>query len=287
MRLSSLALALLAPAASLAAQDNLPYQKPPAAIEQLLDAPPTPLVALSPNRATLLIEQPATFPTIADVAQPRYRLAGLRFNPASNGPAVQTYFISLKLQSTTGGEPKSISGLPANLHAFSTIWSPDSKHAAFVHKSAAGLELYVIDTATAQAHRIGATRLNAILGRPCEWLPDSTALLCRTVPATRGPAPKISEVPTGPHISENLGTVSPAPTYEDMLKNPTTSASSSTTPPPSSPSCPSPAPPAPSPSRASSTPPPPRPTANTPSSKPSIAPSATPSPTRCSPARSR
>ena len=61
------------------AQTALTYQKPPAGIEQLLEAPPTPTVRLSPNRKTMLIEQPATFPTIADVAQPRYRLAGIRF----------------------------------------------------------------------------------------------------------------------------------------------------------------------------------------------------------------
>ena len=95
------------------AQTTLTYQKPPAAIEQLLDAPPTPAVHLSPDRKMLLIEQPATFPTIADVAQPRYRLAGLRFNPSSNGPSVEIYNVALKLQSVAGGEPKPIAGLPA------------------------------------------------------------------------------------------------------------------------------------------------------------------------------
>ncbi len=203
-------------------QTALPYQKPPAAIEQLLDAPPTPAARLSPDRKMLLIEQPATFPTIADVAQPRYRLAGLRFNPSSNGPSVETYNVALKLQAVAGGEPKSIAGLPVKLKAVNAIWSPDSKHVAFVAHAvppATGLELWVVDAAAGSAHRVGLVKLNAILGRtPCGWMPDSTALLCKVIPAGRGLAPKESSVPTGPDISENLGKVSPAPTFEDMLK---------------------------------------------------------------------
>ena len=78
----------------------------------------------------------------------------------------------------------------------------------------------VIDVAGASAHRLGEVRLNAVLGTPFEWLPDSSGLLCKIVPEARGDAPKTSDVPTGPHISENLGSTSPAPTYEDMLKTP-------------------------------------------------------------------
>ncbi len=204
------------------AQTALSYQKPPAPIEQLLDAPPTPAVHLSPDGALLLIEQPATFPTIADVAQPRFRLAGIRFNPVTSSPSVQTYNIALKLQGVTGGAaPRSITGLPANLKASNAAWSPDSRHIEFAQRSDTGLELWVIDAATAHAHRFLSIRLNAVLGRtPCEWMPDSAALLCKTVPGSRGPAPKPDDVPTGPHISENLGKVTPAPTYEDMLKTP-------------------------------------------------------------------
>ena len=73
----------------------------------------------------------------------------------------------------------------------------------------------------AHAHRFLSVKLNAVLGRtPCEWMPNSAALLCKTVPAGRGPVPKPSDVPTGPHVTENLGEVTPAPTYEDMLETP-------------------------------------------------------------------
>ncbi len=209
------------------AQTALPYQKPPAAIEELLESAPTPTVRLSPDGKVMLIEQPATFPTIADVAQPRYRLAGIRFNPSSNGPSVERYDVGLKLQAVSATQPKSISGLPAKLKAVDAVWAPDSKHAAFVAHATApakGLDLWVIDVATSSAHRVGVVKLNAVLGSPCAWMPDSASLLCKTIPAARGAAPKTSDVPTGPDVEESLGKVSPAPTYEDMLKTATDEA---------------------------------------------------------------
>ena len=209
-------------------QTALTYQKPPAAIEALLDAPPTPVVRISPDRTLLLVEQPQTFPTIAEVAEPRYRLAGIRFNPKVSGPSAEGSSVGLSLQAVAGGGVKAISGLPVELRATNMMWSPNSRYVAFVQREdnaarvgGAGLYLYVIDVATAHARRLGTVHLNAILGRgPCEWMPDSTALLCKTIPLARGAAPKESEVPTGPNVSENLGKASPAPTYEDMLKTP-------------------------------------------------------------------
>ncbi len=209
------------------AQTAAVYQKPPAPIEQLLEAPPTPTVRLSPDRKMMLVEQPATFPTIADVAEPRFRLAGIRFNPASNGPSVERYDVELKLQAVDVSKettPKTIAGMPAKLKAVDAIWAPDSRHAAFVAHATApakGLDLWVIDAAAASAHRVGTVKVNAVLGSPCTWMPDSSALLCKTVSAARGAAPKASDVPTGPDIEESLGKVSPAPTYEDMLKTTT------------------------------------------------------------------
>lgn len=221
-------------------QTALSYQKPPQPIEQLLDAPPVPRASLSPDRAMLLVSQPMSFASIAEVAAPRYRLAGLRFNPATDGPSVDDYSVGLSLQPVSGGAPKMISGLPAKVRADDALWSPDSRHVAFVQKEpgvagagaadskaagkgsapAAGLELWVIDVAAARARRVAAVHLNALLGTPCAWLPDSSALLCKIVPSDRGPAPSASDVPTGPHVDENMGRVSPAPTYEDLLKTP-------------------------------------------------------------------
>ncbi len=206
------------------AQGALTYQKPPPAIEELLDAPLTPVVKPSPDRSLLLVQQMQSFPTIAEVAQPRYRLAGIRFNPATNGPSREVSIVKLWLQPVAGGTQRPVAGLPAVLKASHLAWSPDSQHVAFVQKESAGLQLWVVEAAKLSAHRVGSVKLNAVLGDPCRWMADSRALLCKIVPAARGAAPTPSDVPAGPDVEENLGKVTPARTYEDLLKTPTDEA---------------------------------------------------------------
>jgi dipeptidyl aminopeptidase/acylaminoacyl peptidase len=216
-------------AASGQAQTNLQYQQPPKAIVDIIDALPTPGVELSPaggaeGKRWMLIEHLSGLPTIAELAQPELRLAGLRFNPKTNGPSRGRYDTSLELQALPDGRAIAISGLPARAKIRFAGWSPDGRKISFVNisdaKEDAGLSLWVIDVATAQARRLPGVALNGMFGSPCEWLSDSQGLVCRAVPADRGPAPTRSEIPTGPVIQQNLGRVTPGATFEDLLKNP-------------------------------------------------------------------
>lgn len=211
------------------AQNNLQYQQPPKAIVDIVDALPTPGVALSPTggaagKRWILIEHFSGLPTIAELAQPELRLAGLRFNPKTDGPSRGRYDTSFELQTLPNGKAMAVSGLPAHAKIRFAAWSPDGRKISFVNisdaKEDAGLSLWIIDVATAQARRLPGIALNGIFGSPCEWLSDSQSLVCRAVPADRGPAPTRSEVPTGPVIQENLGRVTPGATFEDLLKNP-------------------------------------------------------------------
>ena len=210
------------------AQTSLPYQKPPQAIVDLVDTRPTPMIDVSPKGSAgsqwLLMESVSGLPSLADLAQPELRLAGLRFNPRTNGPSRGRYITSLMLQGLPNGEAKPISGLPADAKIRFAAWSPDARHVAFVNTndnpSDAGLSLWIVDVASDQAHAVPGVALNGIFGPPCEWSSDNASLICKTVPKNRGAAPKRTEVPTGPVIQENLGRVTPGPTYEDLLKNP-------------------------------------------------------------------
>lgn len=214
--------------AAVLAQTSLKYQQPPKAIVELVDVAPTPAIRLSPaakgQTRWMLIEQFSGLPSIADLAQPEFRLAGLRFNPNTNGPSRGRYITSLKIQALPNGKEIAVSGLPANLKIISAEWSPDARRISFVNasdsKDDAGLSLWIVDVATSQARRLPGIALNGMFAPPCEWLGDSQSLVCKTVPADRGVPPSRSEIPTGPVVQENLGRVTPGATFEDLLKNP-------------------------------------------------------------------
>jgi dipeptidyl aminopeptidase/acylaminoacyl peptidase len=210
------------------AQKTLTYQQPPKAIVDFVDAKPTPLVRAAPRTGAagrwLLVEAVSALPPIADLAQPELRLAGLRFNPKTNGPSRGRYFTALALQPLEGGAEKAVTGLPASAKIRSVSWAPDARHVAFVNTSdapqSAGLSLWIVDAEGAQAHVVPRLALNGVFGDPCEWLPDSKGLVCRALPAGRGAPPTRREVPQGPVVQENLGRVTPGRTFQDLLKSP-------------------------------------------------------------------
>jgi dipeptidyl aminopeptidase/acylaminoacyl peptidase len=210
------------------AQTGVTYQKPPQAIIDLVDVRPTPVVEVSPGNGVagrwMLIEAISGLPSIADLSQPEFRLAGLRFNPKTNGPSRGRYVTGLSLKALPDGGERPVGGLSADAKIRFAGWAPDARHFFFVNASDAtanaGLSLWIVDVATAQARRVPGLTLNGMFGRPCEWVGDSRNLICKAVPKDRGAVPTRSEVPTGPVIQENLGRSTPAPTFQDLLKNP-------------------------------------------------------------------
>jgi len=209
-------------------KEPVKYQQPPKAIVELVDVRPTPNVEISPGEGSdsrwLLIEAISGLPSIADLAQPELRLAGLRFNPKTNGPSRGRYVTALSLKALPDGPERPIAGLATEAKIRFVGWAPDARHVFFVNISDAsadpGLSLWIVDVALAQAQRVPGLALNGIFGRPCEWLGDSQRLICKAVLKGRGAPPARSEVPTGPVVQENLGRVTPVATYQDLLKNP-------------------------------------------------------------------
>ncbi len=195
------------------------YQKPPKAILDVLSAPEISTASVSPARDVVLLVEPVRYPPIADLAQPMLRLAGLRINPANNAPHNPPRVTNLRLKNIAGGPERKVA-LPPGANPGFPSWSPDGKQIALANITPAGVELLVISTATAAVKTIPGVRLNSIIGQPCAWMADAKTLLCRTVPAQRGKPPVAPAVPPGPNVQENFGRPAPAPTFQDLLKNP-------------------------------------------------------------------
>ncbi len=198
----------------------LTYQQPPAPIADILDSRPTPSASVSPDRKTLVLFDRSNLPTISELAEPMLRLGGYRINPRNNGPANSrvAWMTGLSFQSVEGGAPRQVA-LPANARFTGASWSPDGKSVAFLMDQPEGLSLWVADVAAATAREVFGPRVNAAAGAVLTWLPDSSGLLVRVVPAGRGAAPDVTVAPAGPIVAESGGRAAPVRTYQDLLNN--------------------------------------------------------------------
>ena len=208
-----------------AAQENLSYQLPPESILKLADFERAPQVAIDSRREYMLLSYRPTYKSLDDLNQQEIGLAGLRVNPVTNISSSMSYISNLKVRKVSGDEPVQVKGLPENPRIAFLTWSPDESKVAFTHTSATGVELWVMDFATAQATKLTDAVLNANLGNPINWFRDSKSLLVRMLPANRTELsdPKKS-LPAGPIISISDGSKAQNRTYQDLLKNPTDEA---------------------------------------------------------------
>jgi dipeptidyl aminopeptidase/acylaminoacyl peptidase len=211
-------LALALGAGMATAQD--PYQMPPPDVVAVVDAPPTPAVSLSPDGSWLALRESRAYPSIAQLAEPVLGLAGIRFNPRTNGDDQPPLGTGIKLVRTADGREWTIE-LPDDVQLGYTSWSPDGKHISFTNTTDEGVELWSLSVDSRVARRLTGPQLMAAYGRPCQWMPSSEALVCTLIPDDRGAAPVESRAPKGPTIQQaGGGQQAPVRTYQNLLTSP-------------------------------------------------------------------
>jgi dipeptidyl aminopeptidase/acylaminoacyl peptidase len=194
------------------------YQKPPPAVSAILDAPAPPALSFSPTGEHILFVQTARYPSIEEVAAPMVRLAGLRINPKTNGPARPSRATGYSLVPVTGGVPKPIA-LPEKGKVGGPAWAPDGKRFALLCTTEAGIEVLVCELDSLELKRVKGVRVNAAIGTAIDWMPDSKALLLQLVPEGRGDAPHAPAAPAGPLVQESGGKAAPVRTFQDLLRD--------------------------------------------------------------------
>src|ERR1700689_1705292 len=209
------AIAALAPVHA----DEVLYQKPPKEVLDVLNAPATPTLAVNPTKTYATLALAARYPSIAEVAEPMLRLAGMRIDPRTNGLHLAPNSRSIELVKLPEGTKTKLA-LPPNAQAGPLRWSPDGKQFAFSNTVSNGIELWLGDPATGKLRKIAGEKLNAVRGNHIDWLPDNKTIIVKTVPTGRGPAPAEPRVPKGPHVQESDGNAAGVATYEDLLQNP-------------------------------------------------------------------
>ena len=207
-----------------------PYRKPPKDVLDILNAPGTPVLSVNPTHTYALSVTPVRYPPISELAQPMYRIAGMRINPKTNGLHNVVFNSKLVLWKLPAGTQIPVD-LPPNAKLSPGRWSPDGARFAFTNTTATGMELWIGETATGKTHKVEGVQVNGVMagagggrggGGPSDfqWMPDGKSMLVEMVKPNRGPAPHEPLTPTGPHVQESLGGGAPAATYEDMLQNP-------------------------------------------------------------------
>ena len=94
----ALALAGFVPAA---AQDG--YQMPPDNIVRIAEAPPTPGISVSPDKAHVVLTHRESLIPLAELSRTELRIAGLRIDPAANAMSRRRMFRGLTLKALDGG----------------------------------------------------------------------------------------------------------------------------------------------------------------------------------------
>ncbi|MDR7208908.1 prolyl oligopeptidase family serine peptidase [Flavobacterium piscis] len=202
------------------AQENLTYQKPSKSILDLANYERAPTVSMDTKKEYMLLSYRNTYKTLDDLNQEELRLGGLRINPITNISSTVTYINNFKVRKINGKEEVQVSGLPDNPKISNILWSPNDKKILFSHTTNSGVELWVLDVASAKATKLTEGTLNANLGNPFSWFLDNETILVKLLPKNRQPLlDSKKDLPTGPIISNTSGEKSQNRTYPDMLKN--------------------------------------------------------------------
>jgi dipeptidyl aminopeptidase/acylaminoacyl peptidase len=193
-----------------------PYKLPPQEVIDILDAPPTPMVSMSPAGDIMALIERQAMPSIAEVSQPILRIAGIRITPATNSRQFFYLNTGLNLKDLKTGATQKVV-FPEGMKFGFPSWAPDGKSIALLRYLDEGVELWVIDAKSSAAKAVTPAVVNAVTSA-FGWLPDSRRLYVSLVPENRGPAPQPPRVPVGPNIQETSGQFTKAPTYQDLLK---------------------------------------------------------------------
>ena len=211
------------PVAAQSPDPGTSYLVPPQEIVDILDAPPTPSVLVGPTRDVIVLVEQRSMPPIGWLARPLERLAGYRIDPKNGGPwrAPQIAALTVRhLDAPGAGSDGARIEAPRGATLGWPEFSPDGSHVSYAVLHDTGIELRVVDLPSGEPRALTTASLNAAWGNPCQWLFDSSGVLCRFRPASRGAPPSPPRQPAGPNIQEHAGgRAAPVRTYQDLLSN--------------------------------------------------------------------
>ena len=105
------------------------WQSPDEDILNILYAPQSPKISLSPSKTHMILTDRIVYPSLAELAAPMLKLAGTRVNPKNNYYHGRHGGINPRIVTIKNGKETQLD-LPADAEIFSTNWTVDGKRFA-------------------------------------------------------------------------------------------------------------------------------------------------------------
>jgi dipeptidyl aminopeptidase/acylaminoacyl peptidase len=200
------------------------YLQPPAEIADAVRAPRHENVLLddlSPSAEFFLTSRSPTMLELDDLARPYHRLGGVELDPLAQRSRNLTIRGStdLHLVRAESGETRPIR-LPDGIRVTGASWSPDGARVAFLGHHESASHVYVTETTTGEARRVGTTPLLATRVTGIEWSGDGRHLFAVVRPAGQAGAPNPPATPTTPLIRLTTEDENRLRTYPSLLRDP-------------------------------------------------------------------
>lgn len=194
------------------------YQLPPDELADLVNLTPDPLLLFGPHEHWLLVADRDSFPPIELLRQRELKLAGVRINPDAFTPHAISGFSNPRLRNIETGQERPITGFPDNVQMRNLRWSPKGDRIACCVLTSTGLQLWLIDYATAQAQAITPPDLNNSLGgSPYDFFGNDRIIVKRRLPELGDPP---TEPHAGPVVQDTSGQEAANRTYTNLLQSP-------------------------------------------------------------------
>ncbi|XP_072996964.1 probable glutamyl endopeptidase, chloroplastic isoform X2 [Typha latifolia] len=207
------------------------FRFPPKEIQDIVDAPPLPVLSFSPGRDKILFLKRRALPPLSELARPEEKLAGVRIDGNYNARSRMSFYTGIGIHSLlddgTLGPEKEVHGYPDGAKINFVTWSRDGRHLSFSIRTdeddttISKLRVWIADVESGKARPLFQSPdvyLNAIFDS-FVWVNDTT-LLVSTIPLSRGAPPKKPLVPSGPKIQSNeQQNVVQVRTFQDLLKD--------------------------------------------------------------------
>ena len=195
------------------------YKSPPAEIIEMVNEPRPPLCCVSPDEKTLLLVTIDPNPSLLSVAEPVYKLAGIRISANRQGQQHLIYGTGIKLVRLPSGSTQEID-IAEGSKISKPIFDPNGTSFAFLKFCDSSTELWLGDVLSAQINRVKELHINDVLSSdPIVFSSDGKSLWALTISASRGVIPARPPIPRSPIVQETNGRKAPVATHQDLLSD--------------------------------------------------------------------